>query len=84
VALGQVGVGAVEVVGDDQPEDAVTQELEALVGELPRALRAPGPVAEGALQQRSIGKGTTEPLNEGVELFAVTQDFEAPPARSTT
>ena len=84
VALRQVGVGAVEVGGDHQPEDAVAQELEALVRQLARALGAPGAVAEGARQQFPIVERTTEPLNEGFELFAVTQDFEAPPARSTT
>jgi hypothetical protein len=84
VALRQVGVGVVEIGGDDQPEDAVAQELEALVGQLARALGAPGAVAEGARQQVPIVERTTEPLNEGFELFAVTQDFEAPPARSTT
>jgi len=72
------------VGGDDQPEDAVTQELEPLVRQLAGALGAPGAVAERTRQQRGIGEGTTEALNQGVELVAVTQDFDAPPARSTT
>jgi hypothetical protein len=84
VAFRQVGVGAVEVGGDDQPQDAVAEELEPFVGQLTKALGAPRPVAERPRQQRAIGKGTTEPLNQGVELFAVAQDFDAPPARSTT
>jgi hypothetical protein len=84
VALGQVGIGAVEVGGDDQAEDAVAQELQPLVGQLARALGAPRPVAEGAREERAIGEGTTETLNQGVELVAGSQDCDAPPARSTT
>ena len=35
LALGQVGVGAVEGVGDDQPQHRVAEELQPLVGGSP-------------------------------------------------
>ena len=44
--FGHVRVGAVQVVGDDQAEDGVPEELEPLVGAGPGILGAPGPVGE--------------------------------------
>jgi len=41
LSLGQERVGAVDVVGDDQAEDRVTEELEALIRFVPRVLRTP-------------------------------------------
>ena len=46
VALGEVRVGAVHVVGDDQAEHGVAEELEALVRRVAGVLRAPRAVHE--------------------------------------
>ena len=58
VALVEVGVLAVHVVGDDDAEDGVAQELEALVRRVARVLRAPRAVHErGRERGRARGRG---------------------------
>ena len=44
-----IGVGGEDVVGDDQPEHGVAEELQSLVGQLTRVLGAPRPVREGPM-----------------------------------
>ena len=51
VALVEVGVLAVHVVGDDDAEHGVAQELEALVRRVAGVLRAPGAVHEGRREE---------------------------------
>ena len=52
-----VGVGPVEVVGDDQPEDGVPEELEPLVRAGAGVLGAPGPVGERPGEQVRVADG---------------------------
>jgi hypothetical protein len=53
-ALGEVRVGAVERLGDDDAEDRVAEELEPLVGRQPTVLVGVGPVGEGALEEPGV------------------------------
>ena len=59
LSLGKVGVGTVQVVGDDQPEDGVAQELEALVGLLAGVLGAPRTVGQCLREQLLVA--TSQP-----------------------
>ena len=51
LALGEVGLAAVELVGDDQPEHRVAQELQALVGRQAAVLVREGPVGQRQPEQ---------------------------------
>ena len=51
LALGQVGVGAVQRVGDDQAEHGVAEELQPLVGRQAAVLVGVRAVGQGALEQ---------------------------------
>jgi len=55
-----------ERLGDDEADDGVAEELEALVmaGGLVGMLVEPGPVDEGAREQRGVIEGEPEPLGE--------------------
>ncbi len=72
-ALVLVGVLAEHVLGDDQPEHGVAEELEALVGLVARILRAPAAVAEGTVQQPDVGEGVAEALRERSDLVGGAQ-----------
>src|ERR1700728_3657279 len=58
--LGEVRVGAVAVLGHDQPEHGVAQELEPLVGRRAVLLAAPAAVAEGLHEERGIPEGMAQ------------------------
>ena len=53
-ALGEVGVGDVEGLGDDDAEHGVTEELQPLVGRQPAVLVGVGAVGQGALEQLGV------------------------------
>ena len=55
-ALGHVGVGAVAVLGHDEAEHGVTEELEALVGGDAARLRAPGAVRQGLDEEAVVAE----------------------------
>jgi hypothetical protein len=56
------------VIGDDEAEHGVAEELEPLV-RLDRLglLRAPGSVRDGALEQLDVAKGPADPFGELVD-----------------
>ena len=56
-ALGEVGVGAVERLGDDDAEHGVAEELQPLVGRQAAVLVGVRAVGQGALEQRSRVQG---------------------------
>ena len=64
VALGQVGVGAVERLGDDDAEHRVAEELQALVGRQAAVLVGVGAVGQGALEQLGVERGIAERATE--------------------
>jgi len=70
------------VVGDDQAEDGVAQELEALVGLGAGRLRAPGAVGEGQGQERLVCEAAAQTLPE--ELVGGVLGQDAWPRRVTT
>jgi hypothetical protein len=51
LTLGEVGLAAVELVGDDQAEDRVAEELQALVGRQAAVLVREGPVGQREAEQ---------------------------------
>ena len=58
-----------QLLGDDEPEHRVAQELQPLVGRQPTVLVGEGPMRHGALHQR-IGQAPTELPDELVEVLA--------------
>ena len=66
-----------QLLGDDKPEDRVTEELEALVGLGPGRFRAPGAVGDRPFEQLRLGERPPQPLRQGVELGAEGQGYEA-------
>jgi hypothetical protein len=52
------------VVGDDQPENGVAEELEALVRVDPEVFRAVGPMGERPLEQIGVVEDVTQLLRE--------------------
>ena len=58
------------MVGNDQLEHGVAQELQALVGVLPRRLRAPRPVRHGPGQQLREAEAVADPLGQRYQLLA--------------
>ena len=65
LALGEVREALVGVAGDDQAEDGVAQEFEALVGgRAAFLLAAPAPVGEGVLQEAQVGEGMAKSLGQ--------------------
>ena len=56
LALGQVGVVAVQRVGDHEPEHGVAEELQALVVGQPAVLVRVGAVRQGTQQQRLVDR----------------------------
>ena len=61
VALGQVGVIAVQVVGHHHAQDGIPQELQPFVAvQLAPALVGPGAVGEGIFQQGGVLKGVAQ------------------------
>jgi hypothetical protein len=69
------------VVGDDDAEHGVAQELEPFVRVVARVLGAPAAVAQGALEQGGIVELMSEPLREGLERVPGAQ---LPPSRPNT
>ena len=59
-ALGEVGVGEVERLGDDHAEHRVAEELQALVGRQAAVLVGVGAVRQGALEQLGVQDGIPE------------------------
>jgi len=49
------------VVGHDQPENGIAEELEALVGLVSRVLGAPAPVPQRQLEEGCVGEGMADP-----------------------
>src|SRR5579884_830292 len=83
LALREVREGAVDVVGDDQAEDGVAQELQPLVRLERRVLGAERPVGQGAGQQLPVLEGSPQQILQPVER-AVGQRLAgslSPPAR---
>jgi hypothetical protein len=70
------------MVGDDQAEDSVAQELEALVGLAARRLRTPGAVGESKGQEGLVCEAAAETLPEELMGGVLCQD--AWPRRVTT
>jgi hypothetical protein len=70
------------MVGDDQAEDGVAQELEALVGLAARRLRTPGAVSESKGQEGLVCEAAAETLPE--ELVGGVLGQDAWPRRVTT
>ena len=62
-----VGVGVEDVVGDDQAQHRVAEELEPLVGVVAGVLGAPRPVDERRRQHVGAVEGDAEALGEFVE-----------------
>jgi hypothetical protein len=58
------------VVGDDEAEDGVAEELESLVGRRARRLRAPGSVRDRPGQQVAVVELTAQSPAERIELGA--------------
>ena len=54
LALGDLRVGAVEVLGDDDAQDGVAQELQTLVGGQAAVLVGVGTVGQGQIEQLGI------------------------------
>jgi hypothetical protein len=69
------------VVGDDDAEDGVAQELEPLVRVVAGVLGAPAAVAQGALEEGGVTEPVTEPLRESSERVPGAQ---LPPSRPNT
>jgi hypothetical protein len=55
------------VVGDDEAEHGVAEELEPLVGRRPRRLCAPGAVGEGAGEQVVVVEAAVQARGERLE-----------------
>ena len=60
LALGEVGVGAVERLGHDDAEHRVAEELQALVGRQAAVLVGERAVRQGALEQLGVERGIAE------------------------
>ena len=70
LALGLVGVGAIEGVGDDEPQHRVAQELQALVVGQAAVLVGVRPVRQGTRQQRlvdALSDHLREVVDEGAD-----------------
>jgi hypothetical protein len=72
--FGQLGVGAEQVVGDDDAEHGVAEELEPLVRRPAGVLGAPRPVHQRRSQQRGVVDGTAEPLVQLLEACRREQE----------
>jgi hypothetical protein len=69
------------VVGDDDAEDGVAQELEPLVRLVSRVFGTPAAVAQGALEEGGVVELVSEPLGESSERVPGAQ---LPPSRPNT
>jgi hypothetical protein len=69
------------VIGDDDPEHGVAQELEPFVRLVAGVLRAPAAVAQGALEEGGVIELVSEPLGESSERVPGAQ---LPPSRPNT
>jgi hypothetical protein len=65
LALGQVGVGAVQRRGDDEAQHGVTEELETLVGGQAAVLVRVRAVGQRALEQRGLDAHAEGGLEDG-------------------
>ena len=65
-ALGELGVGEVQRLGDDHAEHRVAEELQALVGRQVAVLVGVGPVRQRELEQLGIQRGVAERLAQVV------------------
>jgi hypothetical protein len=61
------------VVGDDEAEDGIAQELEALVRLRARGLGTPGPVSDGPGKQLVVVEDVSQSFSQGLELLAFAQ-----------
>ena len=66
LALGEVGVGPVERLGDDDAEHRVAEELQPLVGGQPAVLVGVRAVGQGALEQLGVERRVPERLPQVV------------------
>ena len=82
LALSQVRERAEQVVGHDQAEHGVTQELEALVGLGAGRLRAPRPVGQGEDEECVVGEPSSQAVPEDLVGRVLAQDAWA--RRATT
>jgi hypothetical protein len=72
------------VVGDDDAEDRIAEELESLVRAPPRVLRAPRAVDEGRTQYQRVLDRPTEPFVERFESRGCVQDVLGSQSFATT
>src|SRR5579875_182217 len=63
-AFGGFGIAPIAVLGDDQPDDRVPEELQPLVGGDALLLATPASVGERLLQQRAVSEAVAQPLEE--------------------
>ena len=70
IALGQLRVALVEVLGGHKAQDGVAQELQALIGGQDEVgvLVEVGPVREGLLQRGSVPEGEAQLLFQRTEV----------------
>src|SRR3712207_7246855 len=76
LALGQVGLAAVQLVGHHQPEHRVTEELQPLVRRQAAVLVGVGPVGQRQFQQRRDRKSTrlnSSHANISYAVFCLTK-----------
>ncbi len=73
LAFGQLRVGAEDVIGYDQTEDGITQELEPLVGLDRTALRAPRAMGDGMCQEGRVSAGPAQALRQRLQLGGAAQ-----------
>ena len=81
-ALGQIGMGAEDVVGDHEAQHGVAEELQSLVGRRTGVLGAPGPMGEGESHQPGIGEAVTQTVEQGGEGVGGQRVSPPWPARS--
>ena len=73
-ALGLTRIAPVQLLGDDQREHGVAQELETLVGRHAAVLRAPRSMGHRAFQEARISEVVTQTRRQRRELFAQCYD----------
>ncbi len=81
-AFGQRGVAGEDVVGDDETEHRVAEELESFVGFDVAVLGAPAAVTQGGLDQLDVGEVVTDAVAEGIGSGRGVQDDQ--PRRACT
>ncbi len=79
-ALGEVGLGPVQVVGHDEAQHAVAQELKPFVRLEATVLGAPRPVPEREIEQVGVGEPMVEPMGQRFQF----DGLRAQPRRART